>query len=223
MANLSSLLLVALLLGTASNLSACMLSTSSETLPSTAPATTAQPHVKVRRSTVQLAFREQKRGTEAQLQTERQVQQELLKKQADLKKSGNQTAIATNAAALKRSDATISSLFEKPTLTEKNLTEAYFDSSQNSAAFIGVAFDAKGSKAFTALTKKLAGTGRGVGIFLNNRLINAPVVSSEFAQTGITSGTAVITGNFSAQEAKDLAAQLRGDSPAISPKQSSKR
>ncbi|MEP0879858.1 hypothetical protein NDA00_29235 [Funiculus sociatus GB2-M2] len=192
-------------------------------MPSTAPETTVQPDIKVRRSTVQLAFREQKRGTEARLYTEQQVQQELLKKQADLKKSGNQAAITTNAAALKRSDEAISLLFEKPTLTEKNLTEAYFDSSQNSMAFgIGVAFDAKGSKAFTALTKKLAGTGRRVGIFLNGRLISAPAISSQFAQTGITGGTAMITGNFSAQEAKGLAAQLRGDSPAISPKQSSK-
>ncbi|MBD1846573.1 hypothetical protein H6F89_24750 [Cyanobacteria bacterium FACHB-63] len=220
MANLTSLLLVALLLGTASNLSACMVSNSSKTLPSTTPATADQPNIKVRHSKVQLAFREQKPGTEAQLQIERQVQQELLKKQTDLKKSGNQAAIATNAAALKRSDLAISSLFEKPTLTEKNLTEAYFDSSSNSRAFIGVKFDAKGSKAFTALTKKLAGTGRTVGIFLNNRLTSSPTVASEFAQTGITGGTATITGNLSAEEAKNLAAQLRGDSPTISPKQS---
>jgi preprotein translocase subunit SecD len=200
-----------------------MVSASSETLPSTTPATAAaQPDIKVRHSKVQLAFREQKSGTEAQLQIDWQVQQELLRKQADLKKSGNQAAITTNASALKRSDEAISSLFEKPALTEKNLTEAYFDSGSNLMASIMVTFDAKGSKAFTALTKKLAGTGRVVGIFLNNRLISSPTVSSQFAQTGITGGTAMITGNFSAQEAKDLAAQLRGDSPTISPKQSSK-
>lgn len=222
MANLRSLLFVALFLGTASTLSMCMVSNSSETLPSKPFATAAQPDIKVRRSTVQAAFREQKLGTEVQLQIERQVQQELLKQQADLKKSGNQAAIATNAAALKRSDEAISSLFEKPALTEKNLTDADFDASSNSRAFITVTFDATGSKAFTALTKKLAGTGRTVGIFLNNRLISSPTVSSEFAQTGITGGAAAITGDFSAEEARDLAAQLRGDSPPISPKPSSK-
>jgi preprotein translocase subunit SecD len=217
MANLRLLLLVALLLGTASNLFACKVSNSSATLSSTPLATASLPDIKVRHSRVQLAFREQKLGTEVQLQIERQVQRELLKKQTDLKKSGNQTAIATNAAALKRSDEAISLLFERPTLTEKNLTEADFDS-RSSSAFIMVKFDAKGTKAFTALTKKLAGTGRTVGIFLNNRLISSPMISSEYAQTGITGGTAMITGNFSAEEAKDLAAQLRGD-PKVSPRQ----
>ncbi|BAS56502.1 preprotein translocase subunit SecD [Leptolyngbya boryana NIES-2135] len=206
MANLRSILLVALLLGTASKLSACMVNNSA-TIPSTPTATAAQPEIQ--QSKVQLAFREQKLGTEAQLQIERQVQQELLKKQTDLKKSGNQAAIASNAAALKLSNEAISLLFEKPTLTEKNVTKAYFDSSPNSTPSIIVTFDAKGSKAFTALTKKLAGTGRTVGIFLNNRLISAPTVSSQYAQTGITGGTAMITGNFSAEETKDLETWLQ--------------
>ena len=216
MANLRSLLLVALALGIPSNLSACTAPNSLEKLPATA---TAQSDIKARQSTVRLSFREQKLGTEARLQVERQVQQEFLKKQAELKKSGTQTAIATNEAALKCSDAVIAPLFEKPTLTEKNLADAYAELNSNpNMSSIGLKFDAEGSQAFTTLTKKLAGTGRSVGIFLDDRLISSPTIGVEFAQTGITGGNAVITGRFSVQEAKDLAAQLRGELPAISPK-----
>ena len=215
MTHLRSLLLIALMIGIPSNLSACMVSKSSESLPSA----TTQSDIKVRQSTVRLSFREQKRGTEARLQVERQVQQEFVRKQAELKKSGTQTAIATNEAALKRSDAVIASLFEKPTLTEKNLADAYAELNSNpNTSSIGLKFDAEGSEAFTTLTKKLAGTGRTVGIFLDDRLISSPTIGVEFAQTGITGGNAVITGRFSVQEAKALAAQLRGELPTISPK-----
>lgn len=221
MTHLRSLLLIVLALGIPSSLSACMALKSLDKLP--AAIATTQPDIKVRHSKVRLDFRAQKPGTEARLYSERQVQQELLKKQAELKKSGTQTAIATNEAGLKRSDAAIASLFGKPVLTEKNLTGAYAETNSNpNMSSIGLKFDANGSKAFTALTKKLAGTGRAVGIFLNDRLISSPAVGAEFAQTGITGGNAVITGRFSAQEANDLAAQLRGDSPTLSPKQSSK-
>ncbi len=222
MTTLRSLLLIASALGVLVNLSACTVPRSSERLPSTPPASTVQLDTKVRRpSKVRLDFREQKPGTEAQLQTEQQIRQELLEKQAELKQSSNQTTISTkriseeiaaNETALKRSDAAIASLFEKTVLTEKNLAEAYAETTSNSnTSSIGLKFDADGSKKFTALTKKLAGSGRAIGIFLNERLVSFPTISSEFAQTGITGGTAVIAGKFSAQEAKRLAAQLRGD------------
>ncbi len=231
MANLRSLLLIASVLGVLVNLPACTVPKSSEKLPS--PVATAQIDIKIRRqSKVRLDFREQKPGTEAQLQVEQQIRQELLTKQAELKQSSSQTTSSTqriseenaaNEGALKRSDAAIASLFEKAVLTEKNLTDAYAETPSNSnMSSVGLKFDADGSKKFTALTKNLAGTGRALGIFLNGRLISFPTIASEFAQTGITGGTAVIAGKFSAQEAKSLAAQLRGDSPAISPEQSSK-
>jgi preprotein translocase subunit SecD len=43
-------------------------------------------------------------------------------------------------------------------------------------------------------------------------LLSAPVVGVEFASTGIAGGSAVITGNFTAQSANDLAVQIRGGS-----------
>jgi hypothetical protein len=205
--NFRAILVFALALGIASSLPACAAQRGLENLPHAA-------NLKVRHSRVRLSFCEQKLGTEARLQSLRKVQQELLQKQTELKKSGNHAAIATNDAALKRSDAAISSLFEKPILTEKNVVDAYPDSSANSNTFsIGLKFDTEGSKTFASLTKKLAGTGRAIGIFLNDRLLSNPIVSQYYSKTGITGGYAAISGNFSAHDAKDLAAQLRGDSP----------
>lgn len=208
MTNFRASFLIALALGITSNLSACAAQRVSKTLTSVSHSTT-QPDGKVRHGKVRLSFRAQKPGTEAQLQRERQVQQELLLRRTQLKKASTPAAITTNKAALKRSDAVISSLFEKPILNEKNVVDAYPDSSPNSNIFsIGLKFDAEGSKAFAALTKRLAGTGRAVGIFLDDHLTSYPIVSAEYAKTGINGGAAVITGNFSAQEANDLAAQL---------------
>jgi len=73
-----------------------------------------------------------------------------------------------------------------------------------------IRFNAQGGERFAELTKSLAGTGRTLGIFLDDTLIGAPLVGVEFAETGITGGNAVITGNFTAEDASDLAIQLRG-------------
>jgi preprotein translocase subunit SecD len=62
------------------------------------------------------------------------------------------------------------------------------------------------------LTKRLAGTGRAIGIFLDNELISSPIVGPEHAATGISGGNAIIQGRFTAQQANDLGVQLRGGS-----------
>ena len=62
------------------------------------------------------------------------------------------------------------------------------------------------------MTKDLAGTGRSIGIFLDNAPISTPVVGAQFAATGITGGKAVIAGNFTTEAANDLAVQIRGGS-----------
>ena len=105
------------------------------------------------------------------------------------------------------------SLFERTGLTGKNLR--YADarpSAYGNAWTVGIEFDARGAELFAELTKAIAGSGRRLGIFLDNELISAPVVNQEFAQTGITGGRAEITGNFTAQSATELALQLRGGS-----------
>ncbi|MBD1827083.1 protein translocase subunit SecD [Microcoleus vaginatus GB1-A2] len=161
--------------------------------------------------TAKLEFLEQLPGTETQLAIERQLQQELLLKQTELKTSNNEAAIKENQAALKRSNEAIAKLFKSTGLGGENLKDAQ---PQPLAAGnnwnVALVFDTKGGELFAQLTKNLAGTGRSIGIFLDEIMISSPVVGVEFAQTGITGGSAVIQGNFTTQEANDLAVQLRG-------------
>ncbi|MEG5017648.1 MULTISPECIES: protein translocase subunit SecD [unclassified Microcoleus] len=161
--------------------------------------------------TAKLEFLEQLPGTEAQLGIERQLQQELLVKQAELKISPNEAAIKENQAALTRSNEAIAKLFKSSGLGGENLKDAQPQPLASGNNWnVALVFDTKGGELFAQLTKNLAGTGRSIGIFLDDRMISSPVVGVEFAQTGITGGSAVIQGNFTTQEANDLAVQLRG-------------
>jgi preprotein translocase subunit SecD len=166
--------------------------------------------------TAQLDFRKQIPGTEAQLQIEQQLRQELLFEQAVLLESeegGDQEAIAENQAALERSNTAIAQLFEKTNVTGKNLKDAFAQPTQAGNGWqVAIRFDAEGGQGFAELTRDLAGTGRSIGIFLDDSLISAPTVGPEYAETGISGGSAVITGNFDVQRASDLAAQLKGGS-----------
>ncbi|MBW3586881.1 MAG: protein translocase subunit SecD [Cyanobacteria bacterium 0813] len=161
--------------------------------------------------TAKLEFLEQLPGTEAQLAIERQLQQELLVKQEELKTSNNEAAIKENQAALKRSNEAIAKLFKSSGLGGENLKDAQPQPLTSGNNWnVALVFDTKGGELFAQLTKNLAGTGRSIGIFLDEIMISSPVVGVEFAQTGITGGSAVIQGNFTTQEANDLAVQLRG-------------
>ncbi|WP_293355731.1 MULTISPECIES: protein translocase subunit SecD [unclassified Microcoleus] len=163
--------------------------------------------------TAKLEFREQLPGTEAQLGIERQLQQELLAKQTALrtsKNSKNEAAIQENQAALKRSNEAIAKLYKSSELGGANLKDAQAQPTGGNDWNVALNFDTKGGELFAELTKNLAGTGRTLGIFLDDRMISSPVVGVEFAQTGITGGNAVIQGRFTAQEANDLGVQLRG-------------
>ncbi len=161
--------------------------------------------------TAQLDFLKQKPGTEAQLPIEQQVRAGIVLKQAQLRETKDDLAIAENQAALERSNEAILKLFEPAGLTGKNLKDARAEPLQTGNAWnVALRFDAQGGEKFAQLTKDLAGTGRTIGIFLDNALISSPVVGPEFAQTGITGGSAVITGNFTVETANDLAVQLRG-------------
>lgn len=101
--------------------------------------------------------------------------------------------------------------YERVGLTGQNLRDAAAEPvSAGSNWNVAIRFDGAGGDKFAQLTKDLAGTGRSIGIFLDDKLISFPSVGPEFAATGITGGSAIITGRFSAQEANDLAVQLRG-------------
>ena len=162
--------------------------------------------------TAQLEFRTQKANTETQLLAFQASRAELKFKQEELRKSTDKAAIVKNQEDLQKNNQAIAELFEStnPPLIGKYLKDAYGEPTQGNNWNVAIRFDQKGGELFANLTKNLAGTGRSIGVFLDNEVISAPTVGIEFAATGITGGSAVITGRFTAQQANDLGVQLRG-------------
>lgn len=164
--------------------------------------------------TAQLDFRKQKPGTEAQYRIEVQQLREKLAVREESRKSGDATAIAKNQAELKAVQAAIVGLFETTKLTGKHLKDAYPSQTGSDKIWdVGLRFDDKGGQLFADLTKSIAGTGRTLGIFLDNAPISdsfAYSVDAKYAETGITGGSAVIEGRFTVQQANDISIQLRG-------------
>ena len=89
-------------------------------------------------------------------------------------------------------------------LTGKNLKNATAQYSQGQGLGepeVALQFDDEGTKLFAELTKK--NLGKKIAIFLDGQLQIAPTVQAE-----ITNGQAVITGNYTFKEAKDIADRL---------------
>jgi preprotein translocase subunit SecD len=167
--------------------------------------------------TAQLEFKEQKKDTEGEFAAEFQVQRQKEAALALLKKTGGDPKKAAEKEQLQKSlqesNRAIAQFFQSVGLTGTNLKNARPEPTQTGNSWeVAINFDEDGGKKFAELTKNLAGTGRSIGIFLDDALISAPVVGVEFAQTGITGNSAVITGNFTLESANDLAVQIRGGS-----------
>ena len=163
--------------------------------------------------TAQLEFRNQIRGTEEQFQTQAIIQRQILLEQERLRaeEPENIEAIAENAEQLQQVNQAILAFFEPVGLTGKNLVNAQPQPLQGGVGWeVAIEFDNDGGENFAQLTKDLAGTGRSIGIFLDNTLVSSPTVGPQFADAGITGGRAVVTGNFTAESASDLAVQIRG-------------
>lgn len=91
-------------------------------------------------------------------------------------------------------------------LTGAYLTSAQLQFGNGSSALaqapvVVVNFNSQGGKLFSDITTK--NVGQKLAIFLDGRVIESPVI-----QEPITNGTAVISGNFTPQSAKDLASNL---------------
>ncbi|NER83736.1 MAG: protein translocase subunit SecD [Leptolyngbya sp. SIO1D8] len=113
--------------------------------------------------------------------------------------------------AIRQSNEAIAALFAPAEITGEALTNAYGQPFNNSNRWdVVIEFNSEGAAKFTELSRNIAGTGRSIGIFLDNRLLSAPTVDVQYATTGITGGSAVISGNFDAESSSDLAIQLRG-------------
>lgn len=88
-------------------------------------------------------------------------------------------------------------------LSGKNLKDAYVDyqSQGIGSPQIALRFDDEGTRLFADITRR--NIGKPVAIFLDGEIISQPTV-----QTEILAGQAVITGNFTMQEANDLVKRL---------------
>ncbi|WP_216902849.1 protein translocase subunit SecD [Synechococcus sp. CCY 9618] len=114
---------------------------------------------------------------------------------------------------LQEANRRILSLYGPPLITGKDLTSAGRQQQATGSGWeVTLGFNREGGEKFAALTQSIAGTGRVLGIILDGRSISEASVGEQFKVAGITGGAASITGNFSADEARDLEVQLRGGS-----------
>ncbi|WP_434684923.1 preprotein translocase subunit SecD [Pseudanabaena minima] len=184
-------------------------------LPSTKDPTQAK---RVIGTTGKLDFRKQKKGTENELRARFQVRQEVLAQREVLKYSGDQMAIAANQAALRKSTQALRDIFESPVLSGDMIKDAYAEPlfKGSSTWQIVLTFNDKGTDLFTNTTREIAGTGRAIGIFLDDELISSPIVGAEYQGKGITGGRAVIAGQFTKDMVTEIALQLRSGALPIS-------
>ncbi len=107
----------------------------------------------------------------------------------------------------------ITALFNKTDLTGKDLINAGRRQEQtNNNWEVLLSFNNEGGEKFAQITKSIAGTDQLLSIVLDGESISEASVGSQFINTGITGGSATISGNFSAENARELEVQLKGGS-----------
>ena len=107
----------------------------------------------------------------------------------------------------------ISKLFIKTNLSGKDLVNAGRRQEQtNSNWEVLLSFSNEGGDKFAEITKSIAGTDQLLAIILDGESISEASVGNQFSNTGITGGSATISGNFSAENARELEVQLKGGS-----------
>lgn len=187
--------------------------------------------------TARLEFRAQRPGTEQQFAIEAQILSEhrrtleLLQANGASNGNGNGNGadsagaedtetpedsalgdqIAAVQADIQASNQAILALFDPTDLTGDRLRDAFARPMVTGSGWeVVLEFSNEGGTQFANLSRDVAGTGRSLGIFLDDRLLSAPTVDVQYAETGITGGSAVISGTFGQEESIDLAIQLRG-------------
>jgi preprotein translocase subunit SecD len=131
--------------------------------------------------------------------------------EAGLKAPQGASEIQQLETLLQETDRRITTQFEQPAFTGVHLVDAGRQQQQNSPNWeVTLRFDREGGEQFASLTKSIAGTNRLLGITLDGRSISEASVGPQFATAGIAGGAASITGNFTADQARDLEVQLRG-------------
>ena len=193
-------------------------------------------------STAMLEFRAQKPGAEGDLRSLRQLRSQvrailrLRNEQAFNGDSDNNDGIDFDQLAkakklfgldgeatsetdqlqqlLEKVNGEIVQQFEPAALTGKDLVTAGRQPLQNNPNSweVTLSFNSDGAEAFAELTKSIAGTDRLLGIVLDGQAISEASVGPQFQAAGISGGSASISGNFTAEEARELEVQLRGGS-----------
>lgn len=188
-------------------------------------------------STALLEFRAQQEGTQEEVQSLRQLkaqllsvlaarsddetsevdaveQEELERRQKELGLDGSaKTETEQLEQLLARTNQEILDRFDPTAFTGKQLVSAGRQQQQNGTGWeVTLSFNAVGGEKFAELTQSIAGTGRLLGIVLDGELISEASVGPQYKAAGISGGTASISGNFTAEEARDLEVQLRGGS-----------
>ncbi|MEL7069831.1 MAG: hypothetical protein AAGN15_14415 [Cyanobacteria bacterium J06581_3] len=157
-----------------------------------------------------LTLRNQKADTDEALSEGIETLQRLLVEQNNLKQTGNQAEAEALQPQIDESRVKIIELFEPP-VTDGNLlldAKAVEISGYNTWE-VKIWFDSQGTDKLAEQTKAIAGTGRVIGIFLDDVLLSTPVIDVSFVESGVTGGEAAIDGSFTAEAAKDLEAQLK--------------
>ena len=184
---------------------------------------------KVLGTTALLEFRAQKPGTEQRMQEllnlKRQATALLIRLNGPVNEAADtQPDVPTSPDAkqadrdqleadLQRINVDIVAQFEPAGLSGKDLVTAGRQQQQTGTGWdVTLGFTKDGGDKFASLTQSIAGTGRLLGIVLDGRSISEASVGPEFKAAGITGGSASITGNFTAEQARDLEVQLRGGS-----------
>ena len=107
----------------------------------------------------------------------------------------------------------IANLFNKSDLSGKDLINAGRRQEQTNDNWeVSLSFSNEGGEKFAEITKSIAGTNQLLSIVLDGESISEASVGSQFINTGITGGLATISGNFSAENARELEVQLKGGS-----------
>jgi len=107
----------------------------------------------------------------------------------------------------------IANLFIKTELSGKDLINAGRRQEQtNNNWEVLLTFSNDGGEKFADITKSIAGSEQLLAIILDGESISEASVGSQFSNTGITGGSATISGNFSAEDARELEVQLKGGS-----------
>jgi len=159
--------------------------------------------------TAQLEFRPQKRGTEDEFRKRLQERQALQLELANPSLTPEERQ--QREGELAKNQQAILDLFEPIGLTGDLLTNAVANQDRQQWV-VTMSFNKKGGELFAKASAQVAGTGRSLGVFLDGELVTFPTVDARFADTGITGGTAVITGSFTVETATNLAIQLRSGS-----------